>query len=252
MTRRPSHLIVPDCHAHPSYSNSRFTALGKLIADIRPDKIICLGDFADMPAFCTHDAVVEGKRYKKDFEAVIDAQERLFNPIVKATGYKPHLHMCYGNHEEPRILKVLAENPRLEGVIGLESLRYKDFGWQCHPFLEPHVEDGIAYAHYFAGGVAGRPISGDNIAKTLCNKLHTSAVQGHSHLLDRAIRPNALGHTIFGLSAGWFGNPEMVEGWNRSTHAMWWAGVILLEDVKDGFFKGYREITQEKIMRDYH
>lgn len=81
------HLVVPDPHAHPDYSNKRFEYLGKLIVDLKPDKVICLGDFADLPSLCSYDkgtAGFEGRRYKDDVASVIDAQEKMLFAIRKA------------------------------------------------------------------------------------------------------------------------------------------------------------------------
>ena len=96
-------LVIGDPHAHPDYDNDRFTVLGKFIASEKPDVIVCIGDMADMPSLSSYDKGTkgfEGRRYKKDVAAVIDAQERLFAPIKKMRGYKPKLHMCLGNHED--------------------------------------------------------------------------------------------------------------------------------------------------------
>ena len=90
-------LVIGDPHAHPDYDNSRFTALGKFIAKERPQVIVCIGDMADMPSLSSYDRGTkgfEGRRYKKDVKAVIDAQKKLFAPIKRIRGYKPKLHMC--------------------------------------------------------------------------------------------------------------------------------------------------------------
>jgi len=250
-----SHLIIPDPHAHPNYSNERFKALGRLIAELQPTTIICLGDFADMPSLSSYDKgkkSFEGRRFKKDLEAVRDAQEKMFGQVAKrAPKYQPIWHMCLGNHED-RILRAVNDNAELEGTIGIESLEYDKFGWTVHPFLEPLILDGIGYQHYWATGVSGRPISGENVAKALCNKLHISAVAGHSHVLDHAERTRADKQKIFGLSAGCYVSPDYVEGWNMATAAMWWRGVIYLGDLDGrGYYDEMRQITLRKILRDF-
>jgi len=61
-------LIIGDPHAHPDYDNKRFTALGKYILKTKPDIIVCLGDFADMPSLSSYDKGTkgfEGRRYKR-------------------------------------------------------------------------------------------------------------------------------------------------------------------------------------------
>ena len=254
MSKLPSHLIIGDPHAHPEHDNLRFKALGRFIAERRPDKIICIGDFADMPSLSSYDKgklSYEGRRYSKDIAAAQDAMEKLENQIAKARGYKPEKHLTLGNHEN-RIVRAVQDDPMLEGKVGLGDLSYEKFGWKVHEFLKPAVLDSIAYAHYFAGGVAGRPISGESVGRSLCIKLHASAVQGHSHLLDHSERTVVTGSKMFGLSVGCFTHPGMVEGWNVATHGMWWRGVVLLEEVDGrGYYDAMYQITQRKLMRDF-
>lgn len=254
MNHRPKHLIIPDAHAHPKYDNERFKALGRLIAEERPDNIICIGDWADMPSLSSYDKgklQFEGRKYQKDIDAAVDAQEKLFNQVSKAKKYKPEWWMMLGNHDA-RIEREVADNPNLDGKLSVSDLRYENYGWKVFPFLEPLVLDGVAYAHYFAGGVSGRPISGENIAKSLCNKLHVSAVQGHSHIFDHSERTRVDGQKIFGMSVGCFTHPDMIENWSRSIARMWWRGIVILSDLDgNGYYDEIRTITLRKILRDY-
>ena len=38
----PKLLIIPDAHAEPNYDNDRFTWLGNLIFEEKPDVVVCL------------------------------------------------------------------------------------------------------------------------------------------------------------------------------------------------------------------
>ena len=53
------HLIIGDSHAHPDFNNERFTWLGKLIHDSRPDVVVNIGDMADMASLCAHSKAIE-------------------------------------------------------------------------------------------------------------------------------------------------------------------------------------------------
>lgn len=239
-------LILPDCHAHPAYDNDRFVSLNRFIKKEKPDKIVCLGDFADLPSLCKHSSKkdLELQRYRADIDVTIDAQTKLLK------GLDIPKIMLLGNHES-RINTVVYEDPRLEGTLSMDDLQYKDFGWTVKRFLDPYVFRGIHFSHYFVSGVAGRPISGEHIAGNLCNKLHASSVVGHSHVFNHAERTRPDGKKIFGLSAGCFSHYKQIEGWNFATQKMWWHGVVLLEDVSDGYYDVIRAITMRKIMRDY-
>jgi len=98
----------------------------------------------------------------------------------------------------------------------------------------------------------GKPIGGENIGKSLCNKLHASAVQGHSHVFDHSERAIVSGTKIFGLSAGCLTHPSYREDWNYATVALWWRGVVVLGDLDGaGYYDSLQTITLRKLMRDW-
>jgi predicted phosphodiesterase len=243
-------LVIGDPHAHPNYDNNRFTKLGNFIAREKPEVIVCIGDMADMPSLSSYDKGTkgfEGRRYKKDVEAVIDAQKKLFAPIKKIRRYKPKLIMCLGNHED-RITRAVNSTPELDGAISLDDLKYEEFGWQVTPFKKSVSIKGITFSHYFTSGVAGRPISSVHIGYALVTKLHCSAVQGHSHLYDHAEQTRPDGQKIFGLSAGCYSHPNYTESWCQDTEYQWWRGVIMLEGLDgEGYYNSIRAITQRSI-----
>lgn len=95
-------LVLPDSHAHPDFHNKRFEWAAKLVLDIKPDYVVNLGDMYDMPSLSSYDKgkkSFEGRRYKRDIDAGIDANERYWN-ILKAPKKKlPKHFFTYGNHE---------------------------------------------------------------------------------------------------------------------------------------------------------
>ena len=253
-------LVIGDPHAHPDYENSRFTALGKYIVESKPDVVVCLGDFADMPSLSSYDKGTkgfEGRRYKRDVDAVIDAQYKLFAPIKKHNNYlssqkvkqyKPKMYMTLGNHED-RINRVINSSPELEGAIGMDDLKYRKFGWHLTPFKHVLTIKGISFSHYFTSGVAGRPISSTNTATAMVNKLHCSSVQGHSHLYNHAEQTRPDSQKIFGLSGGCFSHPEYTENWCKDTEYQWWRGLITLEGLDgEGYYNGIHAVTQRSIL----
>ncbi len=259
MPKRNKTLLIGDTHATPDLDNLRFRALGNFIVAEQPDIIIQMGDLADMPSLSSYDigkASFEGRRYKDDIASVIDAQEELQAPWKayrkRTHRYNPRWVYIGGNHDWGRINTAINCDPKLEGVIGVQDLQLDRFSWEIHPFMEPAHIDGISYSHYFASGVAGRPISGESVGRTLCTKLHVSAVVGHNHCLDHAERTTATGTKIFGLSVGCYTHPRMVADWSRGTYQMWWRGVVVLNDCDGkGYYDELRAITQRKIMREY-
>jgi len=234
---RKKHLVIGDSHSKPGVSNERYTWLGRMIADQRPDIIIDIGDFYDMESLCSWDkgkSMFHGRAYKKDIEHGLDAQDRIEEEIKKVKGYKPRKVRCLGNHEN-RILRALEDQPELEGTLTTNHFKSREYGWEEHKYLEPVNINGIAYCHSFASGIMGRPISGENPASSLLNKKKMSCVIGHNHVLDFATRNNAMGKRMSAVSSGcYFEHGEGYAG--PQVNRMWDKGIVILNDVDSGSF----------------
>lgn len=145
MTKK--HMIIPDVQVRPGVNTDHLEWIGRYAAEKRPDVIVQIGDFADLPSLSSYSvgkAEAEGKRYKRDVAAVHAAMERLITPIIRVKGYKPRMVLTLGNHED-RISREVEANARLEGVISIDDLKYEEYGWEVHPFLKIVKIDGIEY-----------------------------------------------------------------------------------------------------------
>jgi hypothetical protein len=239
-----THLIIPDAHAMPGTTTDRFHAVGELIMRERPDVIICLGDFADMPSLCSYDKgrkSFEGRRYTNDVQSTLAAQEALFRSMNaynlqqtrnKKSHYKPRMIMTLGNHEH-RINRAIELEPSvLEGTISVEDLGYTAFGWEVHPFLRTVEVDGVFYSHYFPSGTMGGPILGALPARGIITKHMASCSGGHDHRLDHCIATAPDGKRVRGLVAGCLIDFPM--DFAHHTQHMWWSGVTIKRHVHNG------------------
>jgi len=240
-------LVIGDPHAKPGVSQERFTWLGRAIADINPDHVVCIGDMADMESLSSYDVGTlrfEGRRYKDDIEATREALA-LIN--AELGGWSGRKHMTVGNHEH-RISRIVNEDPKFDGFMSVDDLGYADAGWEVTPFKSVTSIAGTAFSHYFPSGIMGRPIGGVHPARAMIAKLHTSAVQGHSHLLSYHRESTPLGKDINALSAGCFFEHE--EGYAGPANKMWWRGLCLLRDAHDGDFD-LETISMASVKRRY-
>lgn len=233
------HLVIPDPHAKPGVSNERFEWLAGFIADIKPDVVICLGDFADMESLSSYDkkkGTAESRRIKKDIDAVIDAQEKLFNDEVcklRDLG-STRFVMTLGNHED-RIRRAVNDSPEFEGFLSIDNLKYKDYGWEIYPYLDRVVIDEIAYAHYFPSGPMNKAIGGEYPASSVIKKQFMSCTMGHSHIRDFAERTRGDGNKIHGLVAGCFFDHE--EDYALVSNSLWWRGIVVKRHVRNGMYE---------------
>ena len=236
------HFVLPDVQAKPGNDFTFLNNIGKYICEKQPEKIICIGDFADMPSLSSYDRGTksfEGRRYVKDIEAAKQAMDAFLSPVweynivAKKNGkkqYKPELHLTYGNHEH-RIERAVNDDSKLDGVLNLSDLCYEAYGWKTYPFLEVVVLDGVAYSHYFVTGVAGRPAGS---AAAQLSKTHMSCVAGHQQGLQIATGYRADSTRITSIIAGsCYEHDEDYLGVQGNKH---WRGALMLHEVVDGQF----------------
>lgn len=229
-------LVIPDSHAHPDHHNKRYEWLADLVFDVKPDYVVDIGDWFDMPSLCSYDKGTkgfEGRRYKKDIEAGLDAQEKYRSRLTSHKKALPKHFRTIGNHEQ-RIVKAVNSDAILEGTIGLSDLQSKEYGWEEIPFLEPLTIEGITFQHYFTSGVMGRPTGGENHAKSLITKQFASCVQGHSHLMDYARRTDTSGRKIHGLVVGVYQDYDA--SYAGPSNKLWDRGVAILDNCHMGDF----------------
>ena len=226
-----THLVIGDPHCNPKASNDRFLWAGKLARDLKPDTIVCMGDFSSLDSLSSYDKgkkSFEGRRYKKDIDHAHDALEK-FNKGLN--GRRSRKVMLLGNHED-RIDRIVDETPELDGTISTKDLKFKEFGWEVIAYQEPVAIDGVHYCHNYPTGIMGKPISGDNIARSLLLKNKVSSTVGHCHLFDYSMCTIPTGRKVLGLSAGCYLHHK--EEYARNTQRLWWSGLIVKRNVRQG------------------
>ena len=235
-------LVIPDCQIKEGVPTEHLVWAGEAICDYRPDVVVNIGDFADMPSLSTHDVkgskYFEGLRYKKDIEVTKAAMKMLLAPLRELQSkqrknkdkvYKPRMVFTLGNHEN-RIDRAVNNNPTLEGLISTKDLEYEK-DWEVYPFLQPVFINGVGFNHYWPVGAMGRPAG---TASAIINKLHMSCVAGHQQGKQIAYGKRADGKPICAIIAGSYYLHD--EGYMDQLSNRHWRGLVVLNDVKDGGF----------------
>tara|TARA_R110000822_G_scaffold275773_1_gene397904 strand:+ start:30601 stop:31371 length:771 start_codon:yes stop_codon:yes gene_type:complete len=235
------HLVIPDVQAKEGIPLEHLEWIGKYIVDKKPDVVVCIGDFADMPSLSSYDKgkkSFEGRRYNIDIEYTQKAMDMLLTPLreynkhrikIHDKQYKPRLVLTLGNHEE-RIARTVNCQPELDGLIGYHQLPYQD--WEVIDFLKPVIIDGVLYVHYLANPMTGKPYSGTALNQLI--KVGQSYVVGHKQTLDVATRFTLDSRQQWGIIAGaCYLHDEDYKGYQGNHH---WRGIVMLHDVIDGSF----------------
>lgn len=256
-------LVIPDAHIRSGDRLDRIRALGRLILARRPDVIVCLGDWWDMPSLASHREASplgtgdqptkrEGLRVVADIMAGAEAIDALLQEVSqlnkkhRATAhhhrqYRPRLVMLEGNHEE-RLRRISRLHPELRGFIDDQAIEGAciDRGWEWHPFLRPVEIAGITFSHYFETPGTGRPMQ---IAAWPA-KIPFSAVWGHTHQLHHRLASLPFGRSIAGLCAGSFrADPPA-----HAAHE--WSGVLMLRGAEAGAYD-LEQISTDRLLREF-
>ena len=235
-------LVIPDAQVKPGIDKIHLECIGKYIVDKLPDVIVNIGDFADMSSLSSHDKPgsksMEGKRYKADIDATLEAMRVLLKPLRdyqnklkahKKKPYKPRMILTLGNHED-RIRRAIDNDPKLDGLISVDDLNY-DKDWEVIPFLQPIIIEGVAFCHYFISGVMGRPVTS---ARALLTKHHMSCIAGHQQGKDIAYGKRGDGTGMTAIIAGsCYTHDEEYLNYQSNNH---WRGIYLLHNVRNGQF----------------
>ncbi len=241
-------LILPDAQVKAGIDMSYLKWIGQYILDKKPDIVVNIGDFADMPSLSSYDKgtkSAENRRYQVDIDAAIEGMKILqapcieYNKSVDARNkiqkrdkkklfkkYLPRMVLTLGNHED-RITRAVEQDATFEGKLSLKDLKYEEFGWEVIPFLKPIEIEGIMFCHYFYNPFSGKPFGGtvENILKQLGKPF----VQGHKQGLHVG---TLAGRNHWGIIAGSsYMHDEAYKGYQGNDH---WRGIVLLNNVHNG------------------
>jgi hypothetical protein len=227
------HLIIPDVQIKPRSKTEHLKWAGEAILAYRPEIIVCMGDFWDLPSLNSHASAgsseLEGARYQEDISAG-NVAFRLLDSYLKRSRSKtwqPRKIFLEGNHEN-RANRIAKNDPKWSGIIGSHNCETLD--WERHRFLKIVEIDGIKYCHYFANPFSGKPIGGTIVNRL--NSIGASFVQGHQQGFLYASKQYP-DHVKHGLVAGRFYLDH--EGYRPDdVQKSEWSGIVVLNGVRRG------------------
>lgn len=247
------HLVLPDTQVKAGVPTEHIKAAGNYAAEKRPDVIVLLGDWWDMPSLSAWDSPAKKAENKVNYEGDIAAGRKAMDlfllPIRRCRAYKPELHFCIGNHED-RITRYVNDNPILRSTLDLKSLGLVERGFKVHAFLKPVGIDGIAYAHYFNISSNGRVLSskhGQSSARAQVQNVGMSAVAGHKQGLDTYIKECPAGRMRGVIAGSFYQHDEEYLGPQGNSH---WQGCLMFHEVHDGDFD-LMEVSLGYLLRNY-
>ena len=240
-------LVVGDVHVAQNQDVSRADLLGKVIKELKPKKVVFIGDFMTFDSFSNWDKdkrkLMEGRRYSLEIEKGNEFLDRMYR---KAGSSLPECVFVEGNHED-RVSRYLDYKPELSGTVNyIKDLSLE--GWEFVPYKDYTYIQGIGYTH-IPISEAGKPIGGKYVAHRALELHQGSTIFGHTHKLSTAsLHRHGSPHLSQALNVGCFF--EHVDEYALGSVTSYWRGLVYIDHYKPGRF-GWTPISMGKLKKEY-
>jgi hypothetical protein len=154
----------------------------QIIEAIRPDWVICIGDFIDWPTFSRYE---QHKEFVETTQPAIDWGHRWLGKVRAIIGPDAKFIMIGSNHQL-RIERMI--NEKVPGMAGIKRANENPAEWAVcsEPYLLRYNELGIEYSGQFPGGEYWIT---DNLlaihAPPKKKEFDGSVIHGHTHHITR-------------------------------------------------------------------
>jgi predicted phosphodiesterase len=238
-------LVIPDTQVKVGSSTEHIKAAGNYLVRHKPDHVVVIGDWWDMPSLSVFNSnkEAEGLKLKADLDAGENAMLDFLGPLIrynvkrrqqKKKVYRPKLTYIVGNHDpQVRIPRLIQSNPILEGFLEETTDTFlTNLGFEVVPFLEIKNIEGIRFSHYICNphSLKGSPLGG--AIDTMLKNAGHSFVMGHQQTYKMGKHYLADGTQRLGIVAGAFYDHE--ESYMSPQGNRHWRGIVQLNEVKDG------------------
>ncbi len=228
-------VVLSDMHI-PEHNVKAIRCAEKIIADIKPDRLVYLGDILDL-AVLSHwnkdkRRVVEGKRLINDYEVA----NKVIDSNIKACG-KNLKEIVYieGNHEK-WIEDYLDSSPEIEGMIELKQGLKMDARKMTLVPLNRFYRIGKLYLTHGAQSKVDRAI---HHAKAMVDLAGRSVMFGHHHSSQQFVKVGIVDDTDRHIAISIPGLCNLNPEWRHNDPSSWMHGFAIIYTLPNGNFNHY-------------
>ena len=240
-------LVVGDVHIAAKQNLVRADWLGKAIKDIKPKRIVYIGDLITLDVFSAWDKdkrkLMEGRRYTAEMNTANEFLDR----VKRASGnYKCDMILTEGNHEH-RQSRYIDTHPEIDGAIDYKrDLDILD--WNIVPYKSYFNFKGVGFTH-IPISEAGKPIGGKYVTHKALELHQGSTIFGHTHKLQvTPLHRHGARHLNQALNVGCYFTH--IDDYALGAVTSYWRGLILIDHYKHSRF-GWQPISMGKLKRTY-
>jgi hypothetical protein len=254
LSRGKRMIVIPDCQVKVGCPTDHIDAAARYVVEQRPDIILCLGDFWDMPSLSVFNSVraAEGLRMRDDLDAGNNAMNSFMDIVRRGIKKKdmPRLVFLFGNHTlSVRLKRFMEKHPEVEGMIHDETEPFLEkHGWEVYPFLDVVDIEGIQCSHYIQNphSLKGAPLGG--AIDTMMKNAGHSFIMGHQQTYKYGKHFLSDGSVRIGIVAGAFYQHD--EDYMSIQGNKHWRGIFMLNEVKNGN-ADMCEVSMDFLLRNY-
>lgn len=222
-------LAMGDIHDKPGRSKEHLKWAGRLAAEIKPDRIVQIGDWFSLDSLSNHESRGSGKDAARPaFYEDLDSGSESLEAFDKECPEQIPRDITLGNHEW-RAARVANENPKESGdaLIRVEQV-FARYRWRTHPYGQFFYLGAVGFIHV-PQTTMGRAYGGKNSENQIGNDATHSVVWGHDHRFRvkqvAKIGPN---NAISLCNLGTFMPWGVIEDYSIGTMSGWSYGVAIL------------------------
>jgi hypothetical protein len=242
--------VIGDTHIAPGQDLARFSWFARHVAATKPDRVIQIGDLADLHSVSGHEKPGSAQqKAKPSFQQDLEATEEALALYRKEMPDGPPLHITEGNHED-RMDRWDSQVAETSGVLRMQwndlMARYnvRQTHYRGYLFI-----GGCAFTHV-PMNLMERPFNGRTI-NPIVNDLVFSCVWGHSHRFAYLTAPKiGPSQSIEALNVGCAAPFGWYPHYNVSEQGAYTWGIVECT-VHGGHIINHRFITMVDLERMY-
>lgn len=177
-------LVIPDIQA-PFQHRDTFDFLRAIKDEVKPTKIVCIGDSMDANALSRWVTDPNGLSQADEYHEALDVLHELYDLF-------PEGDEVISNHNERIAKRAYGAGIPREFLRSYEEIMHYPEGWHIHPYLEI---DGVLYEH-------GHTQGGMYAARNLAIHNGQSTVIGHHHTTAGILYVSNRNQMLFGMNVG--------------------------------------------------
>lgn len=175
-------LAIGDHHDAPGVDKARATWIGRFAADLQPDCIVSIGDWASLDSLSSHETPGSAKHaamttFSQDLESLEESLYAFHKGLP--LGSIPTF-ITLGNHED-RAWRAANLDPKRCGDIPARlEQAFAQSRWETVEYGRHFTLGGVDFVHS-GRSIMGKDLGGEHVERTIANKALRSTVVGHTH-----------------------------------------------------------------------